>query len=45
MTILKRSGALLASALTLVLAAGCSFGGDKETVISYNSPEQWANWG
>ncbi|MGH8877311.1 MAG: ABC transporter substrate-binding protein, partial [Stackebrandtia sp.] len=45
MKLLKRSGAVLASALTLALAAGCSMGGSEDTVISYNSPEQWANWG
>lgn len=42
---LNLSGAVLASALALALTSGCSFGGSSDTVISYNSPEQWANWG
>lgn len=41
---LGRSGIALAAGLSLTLAA-CSPGGSDDIVISYNSPEQWANWG
>ncbi|MGO2058037.1 MAG: extracellular solute-binding protein [Candidatus Corynebacterium faecigallinarum] len=33
------------AATTVLGLAACSTGGSGDTVISYNSPEQWANWG
>ncbi|MGH3727291.1 MAG: extracellular solute-binding protein [Micromonosporaceae bacterium] len=45
MKLLRRAGIAVAASLTLALTA-CSIGAsDDEVVISYNSPEQWANWG
>ncbi|HIW62109.1 MAG TPA: extracellular solute-binding protein [Candidatus Stackebrandtia excrementipullorum] len=41
---MRRLSVAVAAGLTLALSA-CSFGGSDDIVISYNSPEQWANWG
>lgn len=44
MKLMRRMSVAIAAGLTLALSA-CSFGGSDNIVISYNSPEQWANWG
>ncbi|MGH3663501.1 MAG: extracellular solute-binding protein, partial [Micromonosporaceae bacterium] len=45
MKLFRRTGIAVAASMTLALAA-CSIGSsDESIVISYNSPEQWANWG
>jgi putative spermidine/putrescine transport system substrate-binding protein len=43
---IRRVTTAVAAGMVVALAASsCSFGGSEEIVISYNSPEQWANWG